>query len=106
MARQMNRVAMLLCLSDASVAIDNLRREIDAGEHDLDGNMALGVPFQYILWQLCMAWHSRWLTDNELDSMTTEQNDMMRDLIPNWGLSFRLVDIDEPEIFNQSDART
>ncbi len=104
MTRTMNRFAMSLALSDAEVAISDLRREIKEGQHDSDGCMALGVPFQYVLWQLCIAWHSRWLTDDELNKMSQAENDLLRDSIPNWGLSFQLVDIDQPDMFNPRDA--
>lgn len=98
--RQLNRRAMAQALSDAEVAIQNLRQEVQRGEHDLDSPMTLAVPFQYIVWQLCIAWHSRWLSDSELDLLSEAEHDLMRDSIPNWGLAFRLVDIDEPKIFN------
>ena len=93
--RQMNKVAVLRALADAEVAISELRKDIESGSHDDSGPMVLAVPFQYVLWNLCLAWHSRRLTDLELSSLTTEQDDSMRDSVPNWGLSFRMVDVDE-----------
>jgi len=102
--RKLNRDAMLRALSDAEVALENLRREIVAGEHDNDGNLALEVPFQYIAWQICIAWNCRWLTDAEIDALGESDCDLMRDLIPNWGSQFRLVDLDAPSMFNPPDA--
>lgn len=102
--RRLNRSAMLRALSDAEVALRELRREIADGEHDADGNLAFGVPFQYIVSQVCIAWNSRWLTDAEIAALSESDCDLMRDSIPNWGLQFQLADLDAPSIFNPPDA--
>lgn len=97
MNRTLNREMMIGCLIDAREDINRLIERIQAGEIDQHESMAMSLDFEFVLRSLCFAWHSKWMTQQDIDSGGQELHDRMTTLVPNWGLKFKgLVDVDEP----------
>lgn len=102
---KLNHTAMFGALVDARMGIDRLITRINSGDLDDLESMAMSCEFEPILRQLCYAWHCKWMTQEEIDNGGQELHDKMCSLIPNWGLSFTLVDVDEPPEFDRRNAR-
>lgn len=101
-----NREAVCFELEEAKNAINTLMEQVRAREHDADESLSpLSVEFQHIVSHLCRAWHSKWMSDEDIDSLSQAEYDDMSDSIPNWGLSFRLVDIEEPRRFDRRSTK-
>lgn len=86
-----NREAVVRRLSDAQIAIENLIQELQSGEYGDGDSVVLEIPFEYILSNLCLAWHSRSLTDDETDGV----DDLIRYAVPNWRFLFKMVHPDD-----------
>lgn len=102
--KRLNREAMLGTLVHAKVMIDCVIEKIQSGELDDYEAMAMSHEFSPILRQLCLAWHSKWMTEKDIETGGQSLHDRMASLVPNWGLNFdRLVDVDEPPEFDRRD---
>lgn len=98
---KINKWHVIMCLREAR---DELERLILLAEHDeldfLDA-LEMGYRFKPVLENLCFAWHGKWMTDETFETLDDATVDVMRHSIPDWGLSFRLVDYDEPSEFDK-----
>gem|GEM_PF-2739286 len=92
-----NRNAVHIHLIKARDAIVQLADEVQRGEHDDCGAVELGYKFGEILKELLLAWHSKWLGDDDLDALTDEEYDLMRTSVPRWYFNdMTLVELTEP----------
>jgi hypothetical protein len=97
-----NRDAVCFELIEARSAIDDLIAELKLGKHDqVESLSSLAYLFQHIENHLCRAWHSKWMSLEDLRNVSRMDYDEMSDSIPNWGLSFKLVGMDEPRKFDR-----
>jgi hypothetical protein len=104
MQKGINKNWTVLCLEEARDEIDRVISKAQSGELDDLESIAMGCYFQPILENLCLAWHCKWTSNEDINGTDAETDDIMRDSIPNWGLSFRLVDIDEPREFDRRES--
>lgn len=100
--KSVNRSAICFELREARNAIDALITEIQLGKHDEDENLSpLSYLFGHIQSHLCRAWHSKWMSDEDLDTLSKDEFNEMSDSVPNWTISLKLVDINEPRKFDK-----
>lgn len=100
---RINKESVVLHLQEARDEIDLLIASTLSGQLDDLESIAMGYCFKPVLENLCLAWHSKWMSFDDLNGFDDDINDIMRDSIPNWGLTMRLVDIDEPSEFDLRD---
>jgi len=95
MSEPLNKSDMIMYLREARDNIDSLMCDIEAGEHDDSGTMVLRLNFQWIMDDLCRAWHSQRAPEGAALQCSDEGIDALCNAIPNWSLRYTLVDIDE-----------
>src|SRR3954470_18898424 len=62
---------------------------------EIDAESALMVYCQHILEHLCMAWHTRDMSSEELNALTDEQCDEIFSSVPNFSGQLRLLETTE-----------
>lgn len=83
---------MCVYLLAAEVALQALIEKIDSGQFDSCDISLLGNEFELVLCNLCLAWHLRYLSGDEVSSLDPTIIDELRSWLPSWQWNLRLND--------------
>lgn len=92
-----NRAAVLLQLSEAKLALDAAIEKAKSGDYDDESPVVMAIDFEHVLYKLCLAWHFKHLTDDELNKLSHEEFERLSKTVPNFGFELRLLPGIEPE---------
>lgn len=92
-----NRGAVRQELSEALLALQKCEQKTQSGAYDEDGPLAVAVDFQQVLMHLCLAWHFKDMTHEEIRALTQEEFDRLASTVPNLGFSLKLMSGINPE---------
>ena len=89
-----NRRAMLHQLTCAVQDISSIIAEVARGKNDDCESYDFGVTLSVLLDHLCLTWHEKWMSDEDIDRMVDDSvHARMSISVPNWGKFFRLVNM-------------
>lgn len=82
-------------LRAAEAALQNLMRDVETGQFDSRDISLLEAGFEPILRSLCLAWHLRYLSSDEISSLDPTAVNELGWWLPPWQWNLRLVPPDE-----------
>jgi hypothetical protein len=92
--RALNRDEVGFHLREAHEEIGRFLDEMNSGKHDDSAEMVLRIRFAHLIEHLALAWHLKWMNPESVDELSTAEWAALSRLIPNWGLNWRLVELD------------
>lgn len=78
-------------LSGAKVALDKCIQKVNSGDYDEEAPLVIAIDFQQVLYQLCLAWHFQFRTEEELARRTSAEYIELSNIVPNFGFKLRLM---------------
>jgi len=99
--RFLNREEIGFHLREAHEEIDRFLKEMNSGKHDDSAEMVLRIRFAHLVEHLVLAWHLKWMDPERVDELSTDEWTDLSRQIPNWGLNWRLVDLDWTPVAEQ-----
>jgi hypothetical protein len=94
-----NRGAVRQELSEALLALQRSEQKTQSGAYDGDPPLAIAVDFHQVLTHLCLAWHFKEMTHEQIRTLTQEEFDRLANTIPNFGFRLKLMSgIDSEDI--------
>ncbi|MBI1369720.1 MAG: hypothetical protein GC162_13825 [Planctomycetes bacterium] len=78
--------------------VERIIDTIDAGEDDPPRREALRHDFARVLGHLCCAWHTKWMSDEQIARLDEPTLDAMRHTLPDFAAptSYQIVGLDDP----------
>jgi hypothetical protein len=95
--KSFNRGAVRQELSEALLALQKCEQKTQSGAYD-DAPLPIAVDFQQVLIHLCLAWHFKDMTHEEIQALTQEKFNSLSNTVPNFGFSLRLMSGIDPEV--------
>ena len=92
---EIDRETVRTYLNSAEAAVQDLIRRVVAGDFDAGDISLLGREFEKVLTKLCLAWHLRYLTAEEIASLDPTAIKELEYLLPRWEWDLRLVPPEE-----------
>jgi len=96
--KKFNRAAVAMQLSGARVALDECIRKVNAGDFDDEAPLVMAIDFEQVLYNLCLAWHVKNMTDEERAALSQEDYKRLSNTVPNFGFELMLMSGIEPEM--------
>lgn len=90
-----NKAYVCADLEEAADSIKSLSEKVKSGELDGDGSIALAVHFQHIINHLCLAWHEKWLREEQMRDFIETKAPVWENAVPDWGFNLTIVDIED-----------
>jgi hypothetical protein len=98
-----NRAAVALQLSEAKLALETALERTKSGAYDNESPVVMAIDFQHVLYKLCLAWHFKHMTDEELSRQSQEEFERLSNTVPNFGFELTLMAGIDPEVPTQAD---
>ena len=89
--KKFNRAAVTLQLSEAKLALDAALEKAKVGQYDEEAPLVMAIDFEQVLYKLCLAWHFKHKTHEEIKALTQEEFDRLSNTVPNFGFSLKLM---------------
>ena len=86
-----NRAAVALQLSEAKLALEAALEKVKAGTYDDESPVVVAIDFQHVLYKLCLAWHFKNMSDEELNKLPHEEFERLSNTVPNFGFELKLM---------------
>ena len=86
-----NRSAVRQELSEALLALQKCEHKTKVGAYDDDGPLAIAVDFQQVLVHLCLAWHFKDMTHEQIRGLTQEEFNRLANTVPNFGFALKIM---------------
>lgn len=93
-----NRAAVALQLSEAKLALDAALEKVKAGAYDDESPVVIAIDFEHVLYKLCLAWHFKSMTDEELNKLSQDEFTRLSNTVPNFGFELKLMSGIAPEV--------
>lgn len=87
----LNQEAVRQELSEALLALQKCQRKNEAGDYNDNGPLAIAVDFQQVLLHLCLAWHFKGMSHDEIRNLTQQEFDSLANTVPNFGFMLKLL---------------
>jgi len=98
-----NRAAVALQLSEAKLALDAALEKAKSGAYDDESPVVIAIDFEHVLYKLCLAWHFKNMTDEELNRLSQDEFKRLSNTVPNFGFELKLMPgIDSEDLTNAS----
>lgn len=91
LGRKFNRAAVALQLSEAKLALETALEKAKVGIYDDASPVVVAIDFQHVLYKLCLAWHLKNMTDEELNKLPHEDFERLSNTVPNFGFELKLM---------------
>ena len=92
-----NRQAVRKQLGEALLALQKCQQKTETGAYDADGPLAIAADFQHVLLHLCLAWHFKDMTHEQIQALTQQEFDHLAQTVPNFGFQLKLMSGIDPE---------
>jgi len=103
--RKIDRSTAGKYLREAEVTLQNLVGKIEAGQLDVCDTSTLADNFEPVLCNLCLAWHLRYSSGEEISSLDPSAINELRSWMPPWQWNIHLIPArEEPTDRSEIDA--
>jgi hypothetical protein len=92
-----NRAAVCLELSEALLTLQRCHEKAKTGAYDEEAPLVMAIDFQQILMHLCLAWHSKQMTNEEIKALPQQEFERLANTVPNFGFGLTLMPGIDPE---------
>jgi hypothetical protein len=86
-----NRNAVALQAAEAKLALNTILQKAQSGEYDDEAPLVIAIDFEQVLYKLCLAWHFKRLSDQEIEALPEDEFIRLSNTVPNFGFSLRLL---------------
>lgn len=87
----LNRAAIASQLSEARIAIDAALQKVKQGAYDDEAPAVMAIEFGEVLAHVCLAWHCKNMSDDEVMRQTAEEHERLSNTVPNFGFGLTLM---------------
>jgi hypothetical protein len=93
-----NRTAVALQLSEAKLALDAISNKVTSGAYARESPVVMAIDFQHVLNTICLAWHFKYMTDEELAKLPNKEFERLGNIVPNFGFNLKIMAGIEPKL--------